>query len=148
MAFLQRISAAGALIGNPVPIADGPGYALDHNALLALGPDSVVHVTQSANSHYSENLVRLDLNGVPVLPPVAIVRANYAVSLQTVAQGGDAAVAWTAPSNLRPTRIELARGRLTPCTRPPPPQSRVLLGSFASPRLAPCEAALDIRDTL
>ncbi len=114
MAFLQRISAAGALIGNPVPIADGPGYALDHNALLALGPDSVVHVTQSANSHYSENLVRLDLNGVPVLPPVAIVRANYAVSLQTVAQGGDAAVAWTAPSNLRPTRIELARVRLTP----------------------------------
>jgi hypothetical protein len=114
MGFLQRISAAGALIGNPAPIAAGPGYALDHDTLLAIGPDSVVHVTQNANSHYSEELVRFDSSGTPVLPPVPVVHANYGVNLQTVAQGGDAVVAWIAPANLRPTRIELARVRLTP----------------------------------
>jgi hypothetical protein len=60
MAFLQRISAAGALIGNPALIADRAGYALNHNTLLALGPDSVVHVTESANSHYSACAARLE----------------------------------------------------------------------------------------
>jgi hypothetical protein len=36
------------------------------------------------------------------------------MNLQTVSQGGDAIVAWVAPSNLRPTRIDLARVRLAP----------------------------------
>jgi hypothetical protein len=112
--FLQRVGAAGGRIGNPTPINAGPGYALDYDTLLAIGPDSVVHVTESSSSNYVENLVRLDSNGVPVVPPVPVVRANYAVTLQAVAQGGDAVVAWTAPSNLRPTRIELARVRLAP----------------------------------
>ncbi|HEV3189049.1 MAG TPA: hypothetical protein VGY54_01060, partial [Polyangiaceae bacterium] len=111
---LQRVGAAGGRIGNPTPINAGPGYALDYDTLLAIGPDSVVHVTESSSSNYVENLVRLDSNGVPVVPPVPVVRANYAVTLQAVAQGGDAVVAWTAPSNLRPTRIELARVRLAP----------------------------------
>jgi hypothetical protein len=112
--FLQRIRAAGAPIGNPAPIDAGSGYALAYDTLLSIGPDSVVHVTQGANSRHVENLMRLDPSGVPVLPPVPAIRANYAVTLQAVAQGGDAVVAWTAPSNLRPTRIELARVRLTP----------------------------------
>ncbi len=112
--LLQRISPAFAVVGNPVPIDAGPTYALDYDTLLAFGADSVVHVTQSANSRYVENLVRFDSSGTLVLPPVPVVRANYAVNLQPVAQGGDAVVAWVAPSNVRPTRIELARVRLAP----------------------------------
>jgi hypothetical protein len=112
--FVQRISAAGALLGNPTPIDAGAGNDLDDDTLLALGPDSVVHVTQSANSHHSEALVRLDSTGAPVLPPLSVAHANSALKLQTVAQGSDAVVAWIAPSNSRPTRLELARVRLAP----------------------------------
>ncbi len=112
--FLQRISAAGALLGNPTRVDAGKGYALDDDTLLALGPDSVVHTTQGANSHYSEELVRLDPSGARVMPPVTVVRANYAVSLQTVAQAGDAVVAWSPASSEGHARIELARVRLAP----------------------------------
>jgi hypothetical protein len=111
--FLQAVSAAVAPIGNPVPINTG-GYALDHDVLLAIGPDTVVHLTQSANSHFSEYLVRLDARGTPALPPVPVVAANYAATLKAVAQGGDAIVAWIDGSTTRPARIQLARVRLTP----------------------------------
>jgi hypothetical protein len=114
MGFLQRLSSAGALMGSPASIDPGPGNTLDYDTLLTTGPDSVVHVTQSANSRYVEDLVYLDSTGTPVLPPVPVVRANYSANLQSVSQGGNAIVAWVAPSNLRPTRIELARVRLAP----------------------------------
>ena len=112
--FLERISQAGALLSHPTPIDAGTGYAISKDTLLAVGPDSVVHVTQSASSHYSEELVRFDSTGVRVLPPVPVVRANYAMTLQTVAQAGDAVVAWSPASSEGHARIELARVRLAP----------------------------------
>jgi hypothetical protein len=116
--LLQRVSPAGSLIGNATAIHAEPGYRILDEGLVSLGGDSVLRASKIDTCTYSEDLLRLDASGNPVMPQVPIVRSSRKAAslngptvisgMKMVTQGTDAVLAWIPPT------AELARVRLAP----------------------------------
>jgi len=108
--FLQRVTAGGALIGGPMPIA-GTYYVNDamFNWMGAIGNDMAMWSWRAPRT--SGDLVRLSLSGSEVwrVPVVRMGWWQVTVMAMTL-QGSDAIVAWANSSD----RVDLARIQLMP----------------------------------
>jgi hypothetical protein len=108
--LLQRVTAGGVLVSNPISITFAPDRMLPTGAL---GSDMAMLRFVPTASTLGEDVVRVSVSGSTVWE-VPVMQSPYQVPVVWAAQGSDGLIAWLDLANTLRPGLSLARVHLTP----------------------------------